>query len=645
MAKHLLLVHVGPVQELIAAARRTRDLWFGSWMLSTLSRAAAVAVKTHGGNTQLIFPPETLVNNADASVANKILAIIDAEPKTVSKEVRDAVRGKLDTIRTTARASFSGTIIDENVFTAQIDDLLEVYWVAVPLTDYPRDRRRVEALMAARKATRDFAPVTWGAMVPKSSIDGQRESVIDEERYPKQREDSAAERKTKVDELYKQYRAGSAERLSGVDLLKRHGKPANAALYFASTADIAVRPALARLRTHELTARAAWDTYFSAIRTLAAETIASETTDSETTDSAAPADEPPTAPQTATRRIADERVAASHWLLGRYDAGLLLESRLFELIEDRDNRKAASTALATFYQTAIHGNDKLARPEPYYAILLADGDRMGATIDAQTDATHHIVLSERLATFAMKVSQLSRDHNAALVYAGGDDVLAFVPLHTVLEYASALHTAFASAINPGEKSEYVDCAGKRPTLSVGIAICHQIESLSDALNLARAAEKTAKAIDGKDALAITLSKRSCADVTVAGHWEAIDKRLAGFTRMHRLDTLPDGAAFQLRDLAERLTPRTGDPTLPAAASIAEAKRILGRKQPHHAQDTQLATATLADIHAALEAHDGSPRDALATVRATADELIVARVLATAADHAGLALESQETSND
>ena len=31
---HLLFVHIGPVQEFIAAARKTRDLWFGSWMLS-----------------------------------------------------------------------------------------------------------------------------------------------------------------------------------------------------------------------------------------------------------------------------------------------------------------------------------------------------------------------------------------------------------------------------------------------------------------------------------------------------------------------------------------------------------------------------------------------------------------------------------
>jgi hypothetical protein len=33
---YLLAISVGPVQEFIVAARRTRDLWFGSYLLSVL---------------------------------------------------------------------------------------------------------------------------------------------------------------------------------------------------------------------------------------------------------------------------------------------------------------------------------------------------------------------------------------------------------------------------------------------------------------------------------------------------------------------------------------------------------------------------------------------------------------------------------
>ena len=39
MTGHLLAIALGPVQEFISAARRTRDLWFGSYLLSEISKA------------------------------------------------------------------------------------------------------------------------------------------------------------------------------------------------------------------------------------------------------------------------------------------------------------------------------------------------------------------------------------------------------------------------------------------------------------------------------------------------------------------------------------------------------------------------------------------------------------------------------
>ncbi len=34
---YLFLCSIGPVQEFIATARKSRELWFGSWLLSELS--------------------------------------------------------------------------------------------------------------------------------------------------------------------------------------------------------------------------------------------------------------------------------------------------------------------------------------------------------------------------------------------------------------------------------------------------------------------------------------------------------------------------------------------------------------------------------------------------------------------------------
>ena len=68
----LLQISVGPVQKFIAATRRTRDLWFGSSMLSEISKAAAKAVKDAGA--ELIFPEPNgdLRPKSDLNVANVI---------------------------------------------------------------------------------------------------------------------------------------------------------------------------------------------------------------------------------------------------------------------------------------------------------------------------------------------------------------------------------------------------------------------------------------------------------------------------------------------------------------------------------------------------------------------------------------------
>ncbi|MGB2771816.1 MAG: type III-B CRISPR-associated protein Cas10/Cmr2, partial [Anaerolineae bacterium] len=41
---YLFQCAIGPVQDFIATARKSRDLWYGSWMLSELAKAAAKAI-------------------------------------------------------------------------------------------------------------------------------------------------------------------------------------------------------------------------------------------------------------------------------------------------------------------------------------------------------------------------------------------------------------------------------------------------------------------------------------------------------------------------------------------------------------------------------------------------------------------------
>lgn len=75
---HLLAISVGFVQEFIAAARRTRDLWFGSYLLSEISKSVAKCVRDQGGKLIFPHPASDLQPGSRLNVANVILSELDA---------------------------------------------------------------------------------------------------------------------------------------------------------------------------------------------------------------------------------------------------------------------------------------------------------------------------------------------------------------------------------------------------------------------------------------------------------------------------------------------------------------------------------------------------------------------------------------
>ncbi len=132
---------------------------------------------------------------------------------------------------------------------------------------------------------------------------------------------------------------------------------------------------------------------------------------------------------------------------------------------------------------------------------------MGKAIDGLTTPADHRCLSGLLADFASKVPDIVRRHKGSLIYDGGDDGLAFVPLHTALDCARELAVDFNQRF---DKKFPIDEDGviRYPPLSAGIAVAHHLEPLQDGLTLARDAEKKAKGIPGKNALAVIVDKRS-----------------------------------------------------------------------------------------------------------------------------------------
>lgn len=548
MSEHVMTVALGPVQDFIAAARRTRDLWFGSRLLSEISKAAASAMKRAGAT--LIFPAEEALDDRDAGVANVILVTLreglaPAEMRRIAWEGaktcwdRYALR-----VRGMAEKIINTDIWDEQV---KADDVIEFYAAAVPLeseADYGRARRRVMRLLAGRKTCRDFRPAK-GYPVPKSSLDGQRESVL------RKRDGNDAELERAYKSLAKRLRllpGETGEQLDAMGLVKRLaggeleqvGKLKHAPHgYYPSVSRLAADPWLRGVAARDPEALAK-------LRGVCHGLVDQGIT-----------------------QIPEERYAGFP-----YEGTAVYRNRLRELGEETGEAAGTYQALAD----AVKALEKdFGEPDPYLAILSADGDRMGAAISGIEEWKRHRDLSKQLAAFARAARGVveSEKYRGTLVYSGGDDVLAFLPVDTCLACARELHEKFA---------EYLAAFAGPPTLSVGIAIGHFLEPLEDLLGYAKEAEKAAKGSpEERDGLAVHVHPRSGAPIATRAPWtQGLDEQLTTLAEMHEKEEIPDKAAYDLRELAreyEGWPRKTEQERADLDEAIrADVKRLMKRKR-------------------------------------------------------------------
>lgn len=208
-------------------------------------------------------------------------------------------------------------------------------------------------------------------------------------------------------------------------------------------------------------------------------------------------------------------------------------------------------------------SDMPKEPHPYVACLVADGDHMGKFLDQIQNWESHQKVSRRLSKFAMDCRKIvEQDHMGSLVYAGGDDVLAFVCMTDALQCAQALKTHFhqqMKLICNALKNKEPSIAGRRlPTLSVGIGIGHMLDNMADLLDMGRNAEKLAKKGSGegdnkRNALAILLDKRSGGQLVWRASWDEDPVALLGQIQDRMQEgTLTIGKIHEIRDCLGRL---------------------------------------------------------------------------------------------
>ncbi|MBK8230642.1 MAG: type III-B CRISPR-associated protein Cas10/Cmr2 [Candidatus Eisenbacteria bacterium] len=200
---------------------------------------------------------------------------------------------------------------------------------------------------------------------------------------------------------------------------------------------------------------------------------------------------------------------------------------------------------------------------PYYAVLNLDVDRMGKWLDGTHEDSPklrdittslpnadqkrgifpalHREISRRQSKLASSpiYDIVERQHLGRVVYSGGDDLLAFLPLATLFRCLTALHDLFRAP----------EALGSKVTLSAGIAITHWRAPLSQALELSREAEEKAKLT--RDRLVVTVDTRSGAPLTAPLPWAHLSDlhdldRLAPLTADRPEGDTGDSAPFRLR---------------------------------------------------------------------------------------------------
>jgi CRISPR-associated protein Cmr2 len=552
MSQYLLMFSLGPVQQFIAAARTTRDLWTGSFLLSWLTaHAARQVLLAHGEFLSPAMAQNPLLQCLShdcgrdddpidriltPTIPNTFTAMVDNAD--VAERCRNAVIEEWRTIASAVHAEldrqWQGRFAGWDFrWQEQIDHFWDIRLHTHPISEHDVDtarrllrsdashplqagRQLIAAVAAADRLIRHYpAHETAGPAGddhrPKCSMFG---SMAQMGPLPSARQFWQQVAQTQINGT----RLGARDRLCAVALVKR----------FAWSAYLARRLAL----------------------------------------------------DPAHVRFPDvDTVCAAEWLarsphLGEYSrksnwSGHWLRWRTREEAADQENPPDPQTWSAIRQAVCEAG-----QPPAYYAILAMDGDRIGQLL---RHAPQHGAISQSLERYAQAAAPLVQQYHGRLVYAGGDDLLALLPTACAVDCCSRLATEFGELLP------------QRPTMSAGLAVAHFKHDLRLVLEAARQAEQTAKAAGG-NRLCLRVLRRSGEHSLVLIPWR-LAPQVGALIRLFQ-QGLSDRWIFQLR----QLLPRMGE--CPDMARL-ELERLLRRAQ---GVDETSASAILAlwDAHAATE---------------------------------------------
>lgn len=609
----LFIFSLGPVQSFIAQARKTQDLYWGSYILSYLTWKAIESIADMYGPDSIIFPdingqPQCDLwlerNNIhieqsnsshiiNPTIPNRFMAIVpESDQKNIS-----SLGQRLEEIVSLEFERMSEAVIKElrcekpACFHDQIKSFLQIYWTAVPLPrddegrhdwenalqlvapffkdESLREKRELINFIMSNSAYRpnigtvynvlvSFAEKTLGAIKNvrpfsqlaeagrKCSLCGERNVLFyrmsDNEVKGNRKADELKKRKlfntsaVVLDRNFPQKYLQLGEGLCAVCFTKRCAEK-----YFLKGYNFAQWPE------------------FPSIATIAQKNI--------------------------LRAIENdpEFIAYTQYFENEDRSKLFEPQLLYEENINNDYLRKNGILINASIDTIKNAHKKLSKKwersnlkqTKYYAVIMLDGDNMGKWLSGEfapyIEKIYHPRVWENIrqhnAAFASQVKEKRRPLTPALhaaistalkeysltfvkqiveeygsgklVYAGGDDVLAFVPLETLLDVMIKLRAAFSGHVTMKDNdmlvnfdkdvSGFVDIGnrilitmGPNATASTGVCIAHYKTPLGEAIAAARRMEKKAKEHQReKDSFAICVMKHSGEIIETVHGWRGV----------------------------------------------------------------------------------------------------------------------------
>lgn len=507
---HLTL---GPVQGFVAQARRTRDFWAGSFLLSWMSSVAMVSVQKQDGEIKFPIPDDDFMKALkgelkqnlpqQGSVPNRFKAMEvkvnqHFDPQQVVNDMQSAWIGLCQHIwqQDIAQAGLSleQLQISKTIWQRQLKHYWEINWCLT-------EEESASNLLDRRKNWRSHTlPPEPG--VKCMMMEGFQE--LSGLAFPDQ---------TKLDKFWQQIRGEiksgktdlrPGECLSALGFVKRRFVRHFENFTFMLTSGQSINgwklpsqvPSVAHI------AAAPWY----------AEVLEQSKTDDSVNQSLScfydeaeqlvDFNEMATPIQRVKQALADHRDYHREW--AGLDGNVFHLSQLenYKLFGDDPDVKARAEATKQALNQ-LRKSANLPEASSFYAVLIMDGDSLGSQM---SDREKQEPISRGLNNFTKGVKPIVERNDGFLVYAGGDDVLALVCLDRAVPLALELRNFYASCFAE-QNQELAANKSITTSLSGAIQFCHIKTPLTFVLNDAHSLlDDIAKDQTGRDALAVRVWK-------------------------------------------------------------------------------------------------------------------------------------------